>query len=252
MKFGKKSVKLRTASLAHDRGAILRQNAPFAVQEAYKTLRTNIMFSIPADNYKVIGLTSSMASEGKSTNCINLAITFAETGATVLLIDCDLRRPNIARLLDRQATVGLSNVLAGLADIDKAIQKTGYPSLDVMTSGGLSPNPTELLDSAAMGELLSVLAEQYDYIFLDTPPVNLVSDALILSKYLSGILFVVRQNHSEKGSVKEAIRQLEFAGVKVLGFIFNDVHEMRQDRYRYPYDYYGCGSYEYTNEVLND
>lgn len=250
MNFGKKNAKPRTASLAHDRGAILCADSPFAVQEAYKTLRTNIMFSIPASGCKVIGLTSSMVSEGKSTNCINLAITFAETGAKVLLIDCDLRRPNIARLLDRQATAGLSNVLAGLVDAGKAIQKTGYASLDVMTSGGLSPNPTELLDSAAMGELLKTQAEHYDYIFLDTPPVNLVSDALILSKYLSGILFVVRQNHSEKGQVKEAIRQLEFAGVKVLGFILNDVREARQGRYRYHYDYYG--GYGYTNEARDD
>lgn len=90
MNFGKKNAKPRTASLAHDRGAILCADSPFAVQEAYKTLRTNIMFSIPASGCKVIGLTSSMASEGKSTNCINLAITFAETGAKVLLIDCDL------------------------------------------------------------------------------------------------------------------------------------------------------------------
>ena len=250
MKFGSKKAKPHAASLAHDRSAILREDSPFAAQEAYKTLRTNIMFSIPAGGCKVIGLTSSVASEGKSTNCINLAITFAETGARVLLVDCDLRRPNIARLLGCRETAGLSNVLAGLVEADAAIQKTGYPSLDVMASGGLSPNPTELLDSEEMGKLLKAQAEKYDYIFLDTPPVNLVSDALILSKYLTGILFVVRQNHSEKGLIKEAVRQLEFAGVKVLGFILNDVREARQGRYRYRYNYYG--GYGYAGEARDD
>ena len=236
----------RSASLAHDRSALIGTHSSFAMQEAYKTLRTNIMFSLPAGGCKVIGITSSMASEGKSTNCVNTAITFAETQARVLIIDCDMRRPNIARLLDRHAAIGLSNILTGMAEADQAIQTTDYPSLDIITSGELSPNPTELLDSAAMNQLLQALRPRYDYIFLDTPPVNLVSDARILSPYLNGMLFVVRQNHSEKEAVKEGIRQLEFSGVKVLGFLLNDVRASYKKHTRYRYHYYK--DYDYASE----
>ena len=175
------------------RAKILNEKSPFHVKEAYKALRTNVVFAIPRKGCKKIIVTSSLASEGKSTNCLNLAISFAEIDAKVLLIDCDLRKPNIARLLDISPTPGLSNVLANLASVESTIVHTKYPNLDVIPSGNMPPNPTELLGSPNMKEVLDKLSESYDYIFLDTTPINIVIDAAVMSKLVDGILLIVRQ-----------------------------------------------------------
>lgn len=229
------------ASLLHDRQAVLREDSSFAVREAYKTLRTNLTFSVTAPGSKLIGVTSAVASEGKSTNCLNIAISFAENGARVIVLDCDMRRPNIARLLECQATPGMSNVLVGVNDLEEAIQRDAYAGVDILPAGDLPPNPTELLDSERMGEILETLRDRYDYILLDMPPVGAVADAMILAKHLTGIVFVVRQGHSERDAVSGAIKQLEFAGAKVLGFVLNGVPMSRQGRYgrynRYSYRY---------------
>ena len=242
----KKKTRNSAANILHDRRAILHEDSPFSVREAYKTLRTNLTFSMTAKGSKLIGITSAVVSEGKSTNCLNLAITIAENGARVIILDCDMRRPNVARLIDCSATPGLSNVLVGVGDLDKAIQKNAYGGVDVLPAGDLPPNPTELLDSDRMQEILSALRDRYDYILLDMPPVNVVADALILSKSLTGIVFIVRQGHSERGEVSGAIKQLEFAGVKVLGFVLNGV-PARQGRYgKYgKYGKYSKYSYRY-------
>ena len=177
LKKKKKKMRSSAANILHDRRAILHPESPFSVREAYKTLRTNLTFSMTAKGSKLIGITSAVASEGKSTNCMNLAITFAENGARVLVLDCDMRRPNIARLLDCPVTPGLSNVLVGVCDLEKAVQKNVYENVDVLPAGDMPPNPTELLDSERMQELLDTLRGDYEYILLDMPPVNVVADA---------------------------------------------------------------------------
>lgn len=202
---------------------ILTENSSFLVREAYKALRTNITFSLSIDGCKIIAISSAIASEGKSINCLNLAITFAETGAKVLLVDCDLRRPNIARLLKRSAVPGISNVLVRLNKLEDVIQETPYNNLNVIFSGDIPPNPAELLGSKATEKVLAELSEKYDYIFLDTPPVNLVTDTSMLSKLISGIVLIVRQNQTEKGDLMHAVSQLEFVNTKILGFVLNGV-----------------------------
>ena len=132
-------------SFAAQRRLLLGPNSSFYIQEAYNTLRTNIRFAIPGEGCKRLCLTSGLASEGKSTTILNLAMSFAETGSKVLLIDGDMRRPSLARLLIEKATPGLSNVLAGLATVESAIRKEIRPNLDVMFSGEIPPNPLELL-----------------------------------------------------------------------------------------------------------
>ncbi|MCL2060835.1 MAG: CpsD/CapB family tyrosine-protein kinase [Oscillospiraceae bacterium] len=219
---------------------ILNENSSFTTREAYNALRTNIIFSIPQDGCKVIGFTSAESGEGKSINILNMSISFAESGARVLLVDCDLRKPKLGLLLGMKAAPGIANVLVGVQPISKAIRRTKYENLSVLLSGGVLVNPTELLNSEKYMKLLQDLSAMYDYIFVDTPPVNVVADASIISKYLAGYVFVVRQGSSERDSVANALGQLKFVNAKVLGFLLNDVthnRSKRSNKYGYYYEY---------------
>lgn len=239
------------------KGTILSDDAPFFVKEAYKALRTNIIFSLPIDECKKIAVTSALAGEGKSTNCLNLAISFAQMGSKTIIIDADLRRPNISKLLDKKASPGLSNVLVGLSSLDDVICKTQYENLDAIFSGDIPPNPTELLISNRMSEMLEKLSESYDYIFIDCPPINVVTDASIISKYVSGMIMVVRQGETTKDDVLEAKNQLDFAGAKIIGTILNDAGDSgaayKHKNYKYlkKYKKYKKGYYarEYAEYV---
>lgn len=215
------------------RRQILNEKTPFATREAYRTLRTNIRFALQGEGCKKFCITSSSQGEGKSITMLNLAITFAEAGQRVLLIDADMRRPAIARLLVEKSTPGLSNILAGLATEQEALRKEVYPNLDVIYSGDIPPNPAELLDSDRMRELLEKLSKWYDYILVDTPPVNIVSDACVVGNMLDGVLVLARQGRSRKDSLKRAVNHLELAGVKVLGCIFNGVPNEVRTTYSY-------------------
>lgn len=242
---------------------ILSPDTTFQVREAYKTLRTNVIFSLPQEGCKKICVTSSIASEGKSTNCLNLAITFAETGAKVLIIDCDLRRPNISKLLERKSYPGLSNVLVGLNKLEDVISDSGYKNLDVIFSGNIPPNPAELLGSDKMSDIIDELSKKYDYIFFDTAPVNIVTDTTILAKWMSGIIMVVLYNSTDKDTIEESIKQLEFVGAKILGFVLNGVvygnngsykYNYKRSNYKYRrYNYRNYGSYRsYEQEKGSD
>ncbi len=205
------------------REKILNSRSSFHVREAYKTLRTNLIFSLPSDDCKKLVVTSALASEGKSTNCLNLAITFAEMDAKVLIIDCDLRRPNLARLLDVQNAPGLSNYLVGLNSLDEVIHKSTYNNLSYITAGNIPPNPVELLGSGNMEKLVAKLEEKFDYIFFDTPPINLVIDTALISKYAHGVIMIVLQNSTDKEAIRYSLNQLNFVGSKILGFVMNGV-----------------------------
>ena len=211
---------------------ILSEDSSFFIKEAYKSLRSNIIFSLSEEGCKKIVITSAGAGEGKSTNCLNIAITFAETGVRVCLIDCDLRKPNIARLAGKSISPGFSNVLVRLNSLDEVINKDVYKNLDIIFSGDIPPNPTELISSDKMKETLDELSQKYDYIFIDTPPVNLVTDASLIAKEASGVLFVVRQNETEKDDYIEAVEQLKFAGAKIIGTVFNGANITNKTGYK--------------------
>lgn len=232
------------------RRRILSNKSSFYVQEAYKTLRTNIRFSLNTGKNQKFCITSSLASEGKSITILNLAISFAQSGQKVLLIDGDLRRPNMARLMIEKSTPGLSNILAGLCTQDEGIRHEVYPNLDVIFSGEIPPNPSELLGSPRMKQLIDAMAERYDYILVDTPPVDIVSDACIIANVLDGVLYLVRVNRTEKDAVAQGLQQLELSGAKLMGFVMNGAepegmgHYGRKKygygyRYRYGYRRYG-------------
>lgn len=233
--------------IQEERRCILTSKSDFFIREAYKTLRTNVTFSLAGEGKsRVVVVTSSLQSEGKSTTSVNLALSFAEAGKKVLLVDCDMRRPKLGRLLNLSAPAGLSNLLLDPSLLEKSIIK-GYSTIDVLLSGDIPPNPSELLGSERMKKLLDQMREKYDCIILDTPPINMVTDAVVLAPQSDGVLFVVRANHSERGAVIHAVEQLEYAQVKLLGFVLNGV-ELEKTSYGYgKYRYRKHGYYGYNN-----
>ncbi|MBQ3252508.1 MAG: CpsD/CapB family tyrosine-protein kinase [Oscillospiraceae bacterium] len=217
------------------RRMILNESSPFALQEAYKTLRTNIQFSLRGNACKRFCITSCSAGEGKSITILNLAISFAQTGKRVLLIDADLRRPALARLMVEKAAPGLSNVLAEQVELAEAIRTQIHPNLDVMFAGDVPPNPSELLSSERMQSLVEQISKQYDYVLIDTPPVNVVSDCCVIASLLDGVLLLARQGRSKKEGIKQAINQLKLTDAKILGYVLNGVTVKTKGYYRYGY-----------------
>ena len=220
----------------------LGSNLSFAAAEAYKLLRTNLVFSIPnEDGCKVIGVTSALKGEGKSTTSVNIAYTIAQTGGKVLLIECDLRLPTLAKRIRANATPGLSNFLVGQCGSNDVLQKSSLKSnLWVITAGDIPPNPAELLGSKNMATTIEALKEYFDFIILDFPPVTAVSDAVIGSKLTHGMAVVVRQGYCDRRSIDEAVNQLRFADAKILGFIMTgaDTQTKNYKRYGNNYGYY--------------
>ena len=199
-------------------------NMSFSTTEAYKLLRTNLMFSF-SENGKghVIGITSAIQAEGKSSTACNTAYTLSEAGYRVLLLEADLRRPSISHKLEVERAPGLSNVLVSKLGYREALQQCALaPNLDILTSGDIPPNPSELLTSARMEALVEELRSVYDYIVMDLPPVTAVSDALAISKLMDGVVMIVRDGVSDQQMLSEAMRQLEMVNARVLGFVYRD------------------------------
>lgn len=221
------------AGFMNQRRQLLSDISSFSAREAYRTLRTNIRFSLRGDGCKTFCITSSAQGEGKSITMVNLAISFAEAGQKVLLIDADLRRPAIARLLVEKATPGLSNVLAGIVTEEEAIRPSQYEGMDILFSGDIPPNPAELLGSERMAQLIEKLSKRYDYILVDTPPVNIVSDTCVIANMLDGVLILARQDKSRKDNVKRAVDRLKLTGANLLGCVFNGVPRESKTTYGY-------------------
>lgn len=221
---------------------LLSSKSPFSVQEAYKTLRTNVTFSLPGTDCKCIGITSANRGEGKSTVAVNLSISLAQLNKKVILIDCDMRLPTVITKLGVNAKEGLSNYLSGMIG-EVPVVRIGNIGVDIIPSGNIPPDATTLIDSEAMKELVSLLKESYDYIVFDFPPINIVSDAVLLSGMIDGYLMVVRHGISEFKKVNEALRQMKFADAKIIGFVYNgksnDNKYYKSKRYYYyRYDNY--------------
>lgn len=241
---------------------LIDEKTNFSVREAYKIGRTNIRFALPDEAGSMIIVTSSWPMEGKTTNCVNLAITFSQTGEKTLLIDCDLRKPRIGKIFSIPSKMGLTNALRNFCTKEEAIHPTQYSNLYVMPSGHIPPNPAELLSSKEMMDMLDQLKKEYRYILIDTPPVNLLADALLLASHASGTVMVARQGVTDHKSMKEALDKLEFSGAKVLGFVLNDASDEGSSYYRYSgrhgrYNYYKKqyygrgGSYDYSASTSN-
>ncbi len=228
--------------------ALISDSMPFAVIESYKSTRTNLMFTLSTEEKKWVAVTSALPGEGKTITCANLAITFAQTGAKTLIIDADLRKPRLARTFGVPSHPGLSDAICGFCELDTIIHKTQIENFYVIPAGTIPPNPAELLASDEMEQLLEKLnAMGFEYIFFDTPPINIVTDAAAITRITAGTLLVVRSNTTTKESLQSAVSALNQAGVKILGFILNGV-DLEKNSYRYgKYGKYGkYSSYGYS------
>ncbi len=215
----------------------------FAATEAYKLLRTNLTFSFPdSENGKVIGVSSAVPNEGKSLTSLNLATSFAEAGSNVLLIDCDMRKPSLMTKLDMSCAPGLSNLLV---NNERNVIHSGVrnENLSVITAGEIPPNPSELLGSENMKAVLELFRQHFDYIILDLPPVTVVPDPLVVSKYTDGIVLVVHHETTKRRDIMEAIRQLKMSGVRLLGFVYNGYRSGSSSGYKS----YSYGNYKKTS-----
>ncbi len=229
----------------------------FRIEEAYKTIRANIMFSVMKKGCKIIVVSSSTPNEGKTTTTVNLAVTISQADQRVLLMDCDLRKPKIHQYFSLSNAPGLTNYLSDTlsgkrrADLFSVIHPTEYENLSVLCSGTIPPNPAELLGSELMSDFLEDISNDYDYIIIDTPPINVVSDALPVIRESDGVVLVVRSNQTTHPELQKALHSLEFIDAKILGFVVNFVeskasrYSSRYGKYNYKYGYSSKYGYSY-------
>ncbi len=221
----------------------LHKNLGFTANEQYKLLRTNLEFTIPEDvKCPIIGITSANRDEGKSTTAINLSYVLAEGGKRVLLIDGDLRIPSIAKKMNIESTPGLTDLLldSESGEQNGVLKARVLDNWYVLPSGVLPPNPSELLGSRRMASTLKVLSEMFDYIIIDLPPVNVVSDAVAVSPYITGMVVVVREHYTEKKDFEQCFRQLKMSNVNILGCVMNQSNN-RCGKYKKYSKYYRYG-----------
>ena len=257
-KSNKKSAKTNSTSRQLLKDIEMDPSLKFRVEEAYKSIRTNIMFSVMKKGCKTIVISSSIPNEGKTTTTINIAIALAQANQKVLLIDGDLRKPKIHHYFSVPNSPGLTNYLgskvgsSNRTDLLSVIHATEYENLSVLCSGSIPPNPAEILGSEPMAEFLEEIGNDFDYIIIDTPPINVVSDALPVIRESDGVVLVVRSNQSTHPEIQRAISALEFIDAKILGFVVNFAESGRSKygygkygRYRYGRykNSYGYGSY---------
>lgn len=224
------------------------RHVPFAVVEAYKAIRTNLTFLLSGSETKVFGITSPEAGEGKSTTSVNMAIAFSQLGDKVLLIDADMRKSSIHKKLKIENTAGLSNILAGFNKYTEVINHIS-DTFDVITAGQVPPNPSELLGSARFKELVETVGKEYSYVIIDTPPVDVVTDALVIAPHTAGLVLVVKDQVTPTDSISRAIEAAKFANINLLGAIMNAANPKSGGRYgyrKYGYRKYGYRKYGYS------
>ncbi|MEG0156273.1 MAG: CpsD/CapB family tyrosine-protein kinase [Anaerovoracaceae bacterium] len=230
----------------------INSGGDFHFSEAYKTLRTNLNFMSVNSEYKKILVTSSVPREGKSNVCINLAISLAQSGKKVLLVECDLRKPVMHKYLimgsrykgtGGKRAKGLTEVLSGACTYEEVINDLAEDNLYAMFAGAIPPNPAELLGSKKMKDLVETLEQSFDYIIFDTPPTLVVTDACVLSKITDGVLFVVSQNQVKIEESKAAVNNLRSVNANIIGAVLNNFkpEKTHKDSNYYYYNY----KYEY-------
>ena len=233
MKFKKKKQEMHNST---KRNLITTLNPKSPISEQYRTIRTNIQFSMVDKEFKTLACTSAMPRDGKSTTIANLAVTLAQQGQEVLLIDADLRKPTLHHIMEVNNRYGLTSLLTKKVTPETAIFPTPRANnLYVLPSGPIPPNPSELLGSKMMEDLILELSEEYDLILFDTPPVLAVTDAQVLGSRCDGVILVLRSHQTEKKELVKAKELLDRTNVNVIGAIINEV-DQKEVNYGY---YYG-------------
>ena len=212
---------------------LLNPKSPEA--EAFRMLRTNLQFTAIDKNVKTIMATSTGPEEGKSTTIANLAITMAQAGKKVVIVDCDLRKPVQHKVFGQSNLTGVTNVVSGRKTWEEAVKKTSIPGLEVITSGPIPPNPAEILNSERMNLFIKELSENYDYVLFDAPPALAVTDPVLLASKVDGLLFVISAGKSKVDKIKEVKERLQKASANILGVVLNNVKYKGQDYYYYYY-----------------
>ena len=239
-----KSNRKKNKHKTEPRGLLIDKDIPFNVTESYKTIRANVLFTVADSDKRVIAVSSPNPGEGKSTSAANLAIALAQTGSNVLLIDADMRKPVMHRTFRVKNNDGLSVLIIKKSTIERSVIHDIVPNLDLLTSGPIPPNPSELLASDSFKGLVERFSRDYDYVIIDTPPINVVSDALVMKDAISGIMLVIRYAMTTYEELSSCMKQLDFAQVNMLGFVLNDVHHNHGSyyyNYKYKYKKYGYG-----------
>lgn len=236
--FGKKKQQEsehRTLQLVTDK------KMPFGYVESYKSLRTNLDFMAGSMDVHTLVVTSTVPEESKSNVAVNLAMTLAESGKKVALVDCDLRKPVLHRYLKAGHNVkGVSNVLSNQCTLEEAVKELEDNKISFLPAGTPPPNPSELLGQPQMEKLVKALRETYDFVLFDAPPVSVVTDAAVIGRYVDGALFVVRSDYAPTDAVRGAVRKLQDAGVKVLGTVltrYDMKKSLKGSSYAYNYSY---------------
>lgn len=210
-----------------------------AVEEAIRTLRTNIQFCNTDKAVKTICLTSCIPNEGKSSTSINLAVSMARDGKKVLHIDADMRKPRTYKDVISKLNVGLSNYLSGMVELEEAISSTNIENLNVMVCGPKPPNPAELLGTERFRLMLADLKDRYDYVIVDTPPLGSMIDAAIIASLTDGTILLIEYNTVDYKKASMVKEQLEKANARILGVVINKIPRREfKSYYYYDYDYY--------------
>jgi capsular exopolysaccharide synthesis family protein len=217
---------------------VLTSPVPHDFGEAFRSLRTSLVFTNGSPGKRTIAVTSTQPLEGKTTTACNVAIALALGGARVMLIDADMRRPGLHRTMGLQNEIGLSHILTGQARVREAVQRTSEPNLFVMSAGHVPPNPSELLHSERMRQLIANLESgPFDWIIMDTPPVLAVTDAVILAPYMSGLVFVIGAEMTRRAHAERAIQTVQGGKPNIVGAVLNRV-DLNRNKYYYS-RYYG-------------
>lgn len=242
-----KSKREPTSEVARiNRKRLLTNESPFAIKEAYVKLRTNLMFCMTADKTRScmsFAVTSAKPSEGKSLTAANIAISYAMLGKRVLLVDADMRKPTQRRLWRVEKSTGLCDFLANISQLE--ISKVEELPLWIVCTGTIPPNPSELLSSERMKRFVEECASAYDYVIIDTPPINAVADAQIISTYVDGVILVAKSGNTTQDELNEAVDTVRRVGGNLCGAVLNGL-DMKSVKYAYKYKYGDKYRYEYT------
>jgi capsular exopolysaccharide synthesis family protein len=226
---------------------LLRSDAPASFSEAFKTVRTNVLFSTAEEGVRCLAVTSAGPGEGKSLVSSNLAIALAQSGLRVLLVDADMRRPRVHEIFEVEQEPGFSNLLTGNAKASEVIRKSGVHGLWLLSAGHIPPNPAELLGSPRYHDFLASLDEHFDWVVVDTPPVLVVADSMIVANEATGVLFVVGADKTSRHAARNAIEQLAATNAHVVGTVLN-----RADIHGNPHYYSGYYRKAYSRYYVKD